>query len=256
MKNFKLMLAATMLAMSVTASAQFANQGGRSNGSSGRQGSVLVKDCDNYNRISLSYAPLNMTHHYGSKSYDSSTLQGFKLGWTGGYSVSQKLPFFIETGLDLSFNTKSINAEDDFGDDYDDYYDDDDIKTRHMTMALTVPVNVTYKLAFKNGFYLSPYFGLHFKVNMLGKTKLNYDGDDDYYYDDDDDDSIDWFSEKDMGKNGTYNRFQMGWRIGSNIGYKNVNLNVGYAADFIPLYKYKKSKIATGGVVVGVGVNF
>lgn len=221
MKKISVMLSAILLAASLGASAQSTSS------------DVLVKDCEGYNRVSFSYASLSMTSKISSFS-TTETMPGFKFGWLKGISVSQELPFFVEAGLDFSYNTKSEKVQ--------------GIKMSSSTAAIAIPVNATYKLAFKNGLYLAPYFGLHFKVNVLGKEKMSYGGESA---------SSSWFSKDDMDDE-TYNRFQMGWQSGLNLGYKMINLNIGYMGDFMPLYKEKESdmKIKTGGFVVGVGFNF
>lgn len=303
MKNFKLILSAILLTVSMSASAQFANSSAKSGGT--KSGSVLVKDCKNYGRFMFNYSPLHSktTYEYGKTSLDgSTTMQGFRLGYTQGISLSKKIPLFIEVGGELSINTKKekagktrfgdvddVDDDNDDDDDDDDYpyfaprtrsdydsdYDDDDddyadyekdFKTRSTMIALTIPVTVSYKLAFNNGLYVAPYLGVQFKLNLIGQTKTKYTGNDKEtkkYWEDHG--KTNWFSDDSsdkggMGKDGAWNRFQMGWRIGANFGYKKFNFNIGYAGDISPLYKYDKNKetekIKTGSVLIGVGCNF
>lgn len=304
MKNVKLVLSALLLMVSMSASAQFANSSAKSGGT--KSGSILVKDCKNYGRFMFNYSPLHAktTYELGKTSLDgSTTMSGFRLGYTQGISLSKKIPLFIEVGGELSINTKkektgktwfgdydenNNNADDDDdddddpywapgtrSDDYDDpyYYGDDgdyddekNFKYRSTMIALTIPVAVSYKLSFNNGLYVAPYVGVQFKLNLIGQYKTKYTGNDKEtkkYWEDHG--KTNWFSDDSsdkggMGKDGAWNRFQMGWRIGANFGYKKFNFNIGYAGDISPLYKYDKNKetekIKTGSVLIGVGCNF
>lgn len=242
MKTLKFIVALVLLTLSSSSHAQFANSSIGKKGSSAS--SIITKDFNNYNRIMFSYSPATIISEYLDES-DDEKYPGFRFGWTGGYSVSKKLPFFIETGLNLSYNTYSDIEY------VDSYYDEYKIKTRDNLMALYIPINVAYKLSFSNGIYVSPYTGLFFTINVLGKTKVTVSDSEEEETED-----ANWFDEDDMGKDGTFKRFQMGWQIGTNIGYKALNFNVGYMHTFIPIYSYKNTKIKTKALVVGLGVNF
>ncbi len=255
MKTFKLMLSAALLTVSVGVSAQFANTTSKSSGAKSGS-SVFVKDCNSYGRFSLSYSPLSFSYSSGSSSSYSSdddeykSLHGFRLSYLNGISVSKKLPFFVEVGADLSFNTRKYS-----------YGSDDDYKIRSTNMAIAIPIQATYKLAFNNGVYLAPYFGLHFKLNVLGQDKETYEGDYSGY---DEDETAKWFKDDDYSGSGDegygYKRFQFGWQTGLNVGYKKFNFNIGYSGDS-PIWKSKESyhgkkeKLKTGSLIVGIGVN-
>lgn len=230
MKAVKFLMIAVLLIVGNAAYAQFANPTSGMNKSGGGSG-VIVKDCKNYNRFNFSYSSLK----FSGKNIDEeleTNYPGFRVGWLGGYSLSSSTPLFIESGLDFLFNTKNIE---------DDYYDDE---FKIQMLSLAIPIHLAYKLSFTNGAYISPYAGLHFKVNVLANEKY-------------DDETYSYFDEDDMDMNGeTFKRFQMGWRIGANVGYKAFNFNVGYMSDFMPLFSYKKAKLNTAGFVVGLGVNF
>lgn len=227
MKTIKLLLGIVLLALGSTAKAQFANSTTAVGTRQKSLATMVTNDCSNYNRFNFSYSTLKLSE-FGLED----TYPGFRFGWTGGYSVVETAPFFVETGIDFSFNTKVLE---------EDKYS----KEKSTTASLIVPLQLAYKLSFQNGAYISPYTGFHFKVNVLGK-----DTETSYHYDETE--SYNWFDED----YGSYRRFQMGWRIGGNIGYKAFNFNVGYMLDFIPLCKEGGEKIKTSSVHVGIGVNF
>lgn len=227
MKTIKLLLGIVLLALGSTAKAQFANSTTAAGTRQKSLATMVTNDCSNYNRFNFSYSTLKLSE-FGLED----TYPGFRFGWTGGYSVVETVPFFLETGVDFSFNTKVLE---------EDKYS----KEKSTTASLIVPLQLAYKLSFQNGAYISPYTGFHFKVNVLGK-----DTETSYHYDETE--SYNWFDED----YGSYRRFQMGWRIGGNIGYKAFNFNVGYMLDFIPLCKEGGEKIKTSSVHVGIGVNF
>lgn len=227
MKTIKLSLGIVLLALGSTAKAQFANSTTAVGTRQKSLATMVTNDCSNYNRFNFSYSTLKLSE-FGLED----TYPGFRFGWTGGYSVVETVPFFLETGVDFSFNTKVLE---------EDKYS----KEKSTTASLIVPLQLAYKLSFQNGAYISPYTGFHFKVNVLGK-----DTETSYHYDETE--SYNWFDED----YGSYRRFQMGWRIGGNIGYKVFNFNVGYMLDFIPLCKEGGEKIKTSSVHVGIGINF
>lgn len=60
----------------------------------------------------------------------------------------------------------------------------------------------------------------------------------------------------DMDMDGSFNRFQMGYQVGVNLGYKSLNFGIGYKASFLPIYSEDEVKIQTGGIVATIGYNF
>lgn len=241
MKSIRFWMLATLLAGAVNANAQFVNSSSNRTVGNNGGGSSLVRDTENYSRFEFGFSKQNLTDQHGDNFFeycdDVDALKGFRIGWINGACVGNGYPLFIEYGANLAFHTAKE--------------EDDDSKTRFNMLALNIPFNLTYKLTFNNGMYLSPYAGIHFKVNMIGKEKTTYDSD----YDDDE--TTNYFDSDDMGGSKyTANRFQMGWQIGANLGYKKLNFNIGYDADFLPFYKEHKNEINTKGFIVTMGVNF
>ena len=257
MKSLKAIMLAGALATAASASAQFANTGSN----------TASTDLDDYNRISVSY---NNTHFGFNKEAGGSDrdlgLNGFGLNYIHGFSVSSTLPMFVETGLNLDFGFGS-----DTGDKVDIFDGWLQNKTKDQFINLQVPVNFAYKFAIADGVSVSPYVGLNFKFNLVGRSKseLDYGGLDnediedilDYFgYDSMSDFDSDWlsvFSKDDMGsKDATWNRFQMGWHIGAGLQYNAFYLGVEYGTDFIPAFKYEKAKVNSSDLKISLGYCF
>lgn len=181
----------------------------------------LAEDATEYTRISFSYASWIMKYEIPPLSL-SETLPGFKLGLTEGVPISKDFPSFLEIGLDFSYNTKSEAK--------------DGISVRSSTAAFTVPVSLNCKLVFGNGLFLSPYLGLHAKVNIIGKDTYS--------------EGHIKITEKWKSLGYGYNRGQVGWQGGLNLGIKKFIISAGYTSDFIPLFN-KGVKAKTSGFIVG-----
>ena len=120
-------------------------------------------------------------------------------------------------------------------------YDDGDYDDNTKYQGFTV--------GWLNGFdfSISPYFGLDFRLNLLGKGKYEeeYDGDSDS-------ETINLFDEDDMGKDLVYKRFQAGWHIGVGFDYRALHFGVDYGTDFSEICE----DCHFGTTSVTLGVNF
>lgn len=240
MKTSKLIALAAFAAISMSASAQFANTSNRSTGTRSGSGAgiSIENDCNSYSRVSLGYMGVNFTEKEDGSSYsdDDMALKGFTFGYTRGLSVSSTLPVFVEVGAQMNYATKNESES--------------GVTDRTNLLALSVPVSLTYKLGFSNGMYIAPYAGIHFDLGLLCNEKMKAKSGGQSYSE-----SINFYSSDDMGDE-TFKRFQMGYQVGGNLGYKQINFGIGYKGSFLPIYKEGDYKILTGGVVVTLGYNF
>lgn len=222
----KLFLTLCLLAMTTTASAQFANAGA---GKSRKGGSVLVKETDPYNRIYVSYSPMNYVPD-SPMILEGLKLTGFSVGYLRGINLSCDLPLFLEVGGNMAYS-------------YGDFYNTVDYKL----LSVNVPVNVAYKLTFgDSGFSLTPFLGLNFRYNILRKAESPLF---DYLYDYDED----WF--EDPGYYlymGEWKRFQVGWQIGVGFNYKKLYVGVSYGSDFSEIAESVKARTPR----ISLGLNF
>lgn len=261
MKNAKYILAVCLLAVATAASAQFANNAG------GKRGTSRTVNTDSYSRIYVGYNPT--TFKIDNKDADDVTYSGFTFGYTHGFSVSKKIPFFIEVGARLNYSFKKQDFSEyegkdgimDFFDEWDEYELGGEIDVKHTHMNIAVPVNLAYKWQLPNSeVAITPFVGVTFKYNLIAKTKINLSNElKDYYrdYDDNDEDDkpltdINHFDKNDVGKDGQFSRFQVGWQIGAGLSYRALYIGFHYGSDFGEIYK----KVKTSNWGLSLGYNF
>lgn len=271
MKNLRTYLLAGAMLIACSASAQFVNSGSTSSTSTS---SPLRNDLTGWDRITVSYAPLKIVTDV--KGTDNYTLNGFSLGYTKGISIAKRLPFFIETGLSMQYARKSFDNEDQadiLGTAWSIPYRGYNIPAQltYSTLNFKIPVNLAYKLSF-NKVSLTPYAGINFKINAIGKIKFAVEDTDDLpegvseedvwdYVEDQNDGedlkNLNLLDKKDAEKLGydkdeVWKRFQMGWQMGVGLDYNSLHVGLGYTKDFIELCK----KVKTSSVLVTLGYNF
>lgn len=243
MNTIKSLIVVCAMLCSATVSAQFTT-GGKSVGAS-------TDETADYNQFGVAYTNETFSYDF-PKGYDDDDTynigtNGFSLRYLHGFSVSKSLPMFVETGLNLNFNFGSV-----------DYYNDDST-AKYQFAALAVPVNFAYRFKVNESVTIKPYLGLNVKFNLMGRMKWEFEDDEDTDYDEEDD-STTWgslYSTKDMGdKDAVWNRFQLGWHIGAEAQFNRFYIGLNYGTDFIKAYSYKKYKINSATLNIGVGVYF
>lgn len=230
MKMMKTCAVALAMLATVPAMAQF----------SGSSSSVSVEN-ENYQRVTLGYNAVFAS----PKGGDGNTLSGFVAGYTYGLSVSENMPLYVDFGGRLSYNSG-------------------DNKTK--LMGLTIPVNVAYKFHITDEWSVTPYTGINFRINLLGKMNGNnmfdLEGDVRSMVEDELGEEIPdeiWDQVKDqMGdeldalKDSEWKRFQMGWQIGAGVNFGPWYAGLEYGLDFIKLQK----DISTSNFSFTVGYTF
>ena len=206
-----------------TASAQFAN----SSSSSASAGSSIwtTVNTDGYNRIYVGYT--GVKPFFDGESGDN--YPGFSLGYLRGIGLTQNVPLYLEVGGAIQFNR--------YSDTYDDGYDTMDYS--ETLLGLNIPVSLVYRINVSDNFAISPNFGFNFRLNLLGKGKVEAEGE-----------SEDWnlFDDDDMGDD-AYNRFQVGWHIGVGFDYKALHFGVDWGTDFNEIAE--ETKLRTTYVTLG-----
>lgn len=200
-----------------------------------------------YNRVGISYENTSYRNNWNDKD-DNFSLNGFGLNYIHGFKLSNSLPMFLELGGNVNFNFGTPYSE-------EDSWGYEKLKMRNMNIQ--VPVNYTYHFFIGDDFVIAPYAGLNFKLHLFTDGKYEWE-------EDDEKGEGKWFSyfdEKKMGKDETWNRFQMGWQVGVGFQYSHAYLGVEYGTDFIPAYSYKysdgdKDKISTGNLRITLGYTF
>lgn len=267
MKTAAFLLTVAFAAAATTASAQFANS--TAGASKPASKFKLEKDTRNYSRLALSYDAVKI-----GRDDSKLKMNGVSVGYDYGINVTRNLPLFVEVGANILYaGGKQEGADiarmlgervEERDEEYYEYeYEGCSLKSKFF--ALNIPVALSYKVSFSKKISLVPFVGVNFRGMLLGKGKASFDGSDfdsDYYaygdyYDDDYEEAgtsnkIDFFKEKNMGKEGVWKRFQMGWRIGIGFNYSHLHVGVSYGKDFTELSK--NAKLST--TAVSVGYNF
>ena len=111
-----------------------------------------------YHRFYAGYSPTIFYTERGDENV-SDMLNGFDVGWMSGFNVTKcRLPLYTEVGV------KANVGLGDFLSDNDKY------------LTIEIPVNVAYRFSIPNTkIHLSPYLGVNFKVNALGKDEDGLD---------------------------------------------------------------------------------
>lgn len=194
-------------------------------------GSAMAQD---YNRVGISY---NNDHYGYSKNFygnnkeedPSFSANGVGLNYIHGFRLKRSLPMYIEVGGNINFGFRSasetlvenglkILAKDQF-----------------QNINLTVPVNFAWKFDLGKDFYITPYYGVSFKVNFVTRERIGYITNGKTIW-------SDWINIlKEDEANGiekgyTWRTFQMGTHLGATFGWKHVSLGLQYGGDFIAPY--------------------
>lgn len=245
MKTLKLFLAFAFVAMATSVSAEQRVE---------NQSPAPAVDFNNgWDRVFVSYNASSRMLDY--KGAENVSFPGFSLGYMKGFSVSNKLPFFVEAGAALQFRTHKDEYTED-AEDYSYYGVDGTFTTTEKTnlFSLNIPVNFVYKWQINDDFSVDPFIGVDFRINLTGKYKesFKYSGEDAETINDDEayDESANMFSKDEWGD--PCKRFQAGWHIGVGANYKAFNLSISYGSDFNEIAE--KTKFAT--TVISLGYNF
>lgn len=193
-----------------------------------------------YNMLGLTYNNTSYRNNW-HESKENFSSNGVGLNYLHGFSLSSSLPMYIETGGVFNFNfAKPYSLKED---DYEEY-------TKNLDINLEIPVRYLYRFNIVDQFSIAPYFGIDFKLHLVSQETygVKYEGENEKK-------TVNLFSKDDMG-DATYNRFQMGWHVGSRFQYDKFSLSVQYGTDFIPFFSYEKDKINTGNFKLTLGYSF
>lgn len=232
MKKLRKCLVLAFAALATTASAQFVNSGSSSSSVSSRFTSVTT---DGWNRLYVSYNPSKLKTDVDG--VDDLDMKGFTVGYLRGFSVTQKVPLYIEAGAAFQYRS--------YSDDYDDYgYD---VSEKVKVMSLNIPVHLLYRFNVTDDFSIEPFFGFDFRFNLSGKLKYeaSYGG----QTDSEDYNLFDKDEMNDALGMDAFKRFQAGWHIGVNLSYKPVYFGVHYGKDFNEINDHVK--VSTTYVTLG-----
>lgn len=237
MKKFKFFVLLAFMSLATTAFAESANsESSSSTRSASSSFDVTSVKTDGWNRIYVSYTPSKMKFDYDDA--DDVKFKGFTVGWLRGFGLTQSLPLYMEAGAGIQYRSyKDEDSESYSG--YEYSYSD-----KYTMWSLNIPLNLLYRFNVTDDFSISPYFGLDFRVNLLGKNKSEVT-----MYDETDSEDWNLFDDDDMDGE-PWGRFQAGWHIGVGLDYRALHFGVEYGTDFNEIVE--KTKFATTSVTLGL----
>lgn len=179
---------------------------------------------EDYNRISANFASVKLK----PENIDAIKTKGAGLEYVHGLSLSDNLPIYFEFGggFDITANSDT-NLE----------------QNRKSTRfaSVYVPLNGVYKFNVPDTrVFLSPYAGLNFKVNLVGKQQLLIP-----------DKKINFFdSKEDLGLDA--HRLQFGLNLGLGVDLRYFFLGYRFNADFTKYADEAKTRTH----LLSIGVTF
>lgn len=184
------------------------------------------------------------------KDASNACFNGFGVGYNIDFRVSNSLPLYVGTGLDMRFVFRSQTILD------DQEYNFINEKVNSTLINLNLPVNLSYRVPVADNFFLTPFVGLDFRVQVYGNASVKANdislelptygstvGEVKHDYN--------LFSGRDLGSE-HLRRFQMGWHAGLNFEYARFNLGLSYGTDFVKLHK----NLGGSNFLVSVGYRF
>ena len=256
MKKLKLALFIAFAGLAAVASAQSAAISG-SNASAADipVGHQAVK-ATGWNRIFFSYIPSKLV--YDATDVASDNLRGFSAGYLRGFSLTRRIPLYMEVGVALQYGfTESYTGSSDTTYDEEQGYMSTSYSGRVHMVSVNVPINLLYRFSINDRLSISPYLGLGFRYNLACKAKFdtkNRYGEYGEYEEVGATVSFSFFDKKLMKQAGfePFNRFQPGFHAGIGLDYRMLHLAVDLGKDFDELSPTGKGKIKTTSIIVGI----
>lgn len=195
--------------------------------------------------------------HYNNSFYHFSGYEGandnnFSLNGIGICYDKKWIPAGLLNEGILLFTDQVVRANYDFGSPKHFGVLDNSLKMKMVDLNLQYAENIGYMInVYDDEYFIAPYIGLNLRYHLLTKSK--YDGENEEW--------INFYSKEDMGENGKWKRFQIGWQVGADFTFAcPLFLRVQYGTDFIPNHSYKKDgfkeKIKSGNFQISIGTYF
>lgn len=237
MKKIKLFVMLALMGLTTTVFAESANtESSKITTSTSSSFDATSVKTDGWNRIYVSYTPSKMKFDYDDA--DDVKFQGFTVGWLKGFGLTKNLPLYMEAGAGIQYRSYKDDDSESYGS-YEYSYSD-----KLTMLSLNIPVNLLYRFNVTDDFSISPYFGLDFRINLLGKSKYEVTA-----YGETESEDLNLFDDDDMDGD-AWGRFQAGWHIGIGLDYRAIHLGVEYGTDFNEIVD--KTKFATTSVTLGL----
>jgi len=214
----KFILVAIMAIMGLQSQAQIV---------SSRSAMIQQEEKRGWNTLAFEYLPTTFSPNLTGWS---ANMHGFAFTWMNAISLTPKVPIYLEPGVGLEFlhSTNKLTSS---------------VDMNYNMFSVKIPLNFIYNFQIPNTrINIAPYAGLRFRINAIGEFSFDgYSKGKDKY---------NAFDKDDMGKDNTFNRFNMGWQIGAKFRFAKFFLGVAYGTDFNELSD--KNTLGEGQFSIGV----
>lgn len=221
--------------------------------------STVSAMAESYNLFSLSFDNVSMTANNKLGDFfltdepgkgRHGSFNGLGIEYDRGFSISKKLPMFVEVGAKVSFTFYSKTFEE------QSFSESEKYNLSMNLIRFNIPVSYAYRFKLNKKYSITPYAGLDLRFNLAANAKQKYE-----YFDRDDQSSsttelsMNMFDEDDMGSY-TFNRFQLGWHVGLRAEMNKFLLGLSCGTDFIPVMGYKGQNLNSFDLSLNLGVKF
>lgn len=201
---------------------------------------VNAQTSKGWDGVRVSYNSFTLDSEF--RNFDA--VSGLEVGYVKSFSISKKLPLYLETGASLLWVAGDLY---DYSEAEEDYISID--KGSVNMASLMIPVNVGYKYDIDENLSVFPYAGAYLKLNIVGKMETELYETNAGVVSEDESSDMDMF-DKDEGDG---DRLQVGLQIGATLNYKETyNLGISYGFDINEVMK----KVDSSKFAVTLGYNF
>lgn len=156
---------------------------------------------------------------------------GFHLGGSYQYLLTERMPLYLETGLQITQKGTKHDAS----------------LKKHTAFYVEIPVTVTYKFRVADEVALLPAAGFYYGIGLGGKSQsVIYDA----YEDEEVVVKYDTF-----GSGGAFKRSDFGMRFGGSVEWRSYSFGLGYEFSLMNVAKHG-SETHNRNFFISVGYNF
>lgn len=170
----------------------------------------------------------------GSVSISSNSRAAWHIAFSDQILLSERLPFYLETGMGVSSRGGIFDTM------YDDL-DSDDVWMTARPLYLQIPVLVNYHFNIKDVVTIQPFAGLYYGLGICGKLKDKYSGM-----------KVNAFSDE-----GGLKRSDLGVRLGAGVVWNRIYFGLGYDIGCLNVMKEDiGATLRNNCFTLSVGYNF
>lgn len=217
---------------------------------------------NSYNRVAVAYTNTKLSEGISSYETESLHLNGFGIEYLHGFSLSKRIPLFLETGVNFNFGFRtetetayySIPVENEI------YSGSEEDKYKFQNINFNIPVNLAYKIGINEKTYCTPYVGINLRMNCMFREKLHITTENNVqmqshtmseikHYD------TGWstlYPEDGLHPFADGYRYQIGWHAGVGMTLRQIYVGVEYGTDFTQICR----GVDSSKLIVSLGYTF